>query len=83
MTLRIPEPVLFCNCGIEARPLIRTFRNIYIVCNCGNLITTKIRLWFIHYGLALKEFYSSLASNYFSKFSNREHHVKNHQMCIL
>ena len=69
MTISIPERIMFCNCGSEITPLIRTYRNTYGICNCGNLIKTKRRLWFVHYTRALKEYYSLKLSESICKLS--------------
>jgi hypothetical protein len=83
MNIKINEHSLCCNCGIEFRPLIRTYRNIYMVCTCGKMKMVKRRLWFVHYTRSVKGFCSSKLINCFNILSNREDHRKKNEVLIL
>jgi len=83
MEMSVSQQSMFCTCGMEVAPLIRTYRNMYGICRCGNLIKVKRRLWFVHYFNALKEFYYTKTVSYLTNFSNRQDHGKNNQVCFL
>ena len=74
---------MFCACGIQFRPLIRTYRNIYLVCTCGNLTTIKRRLWFVHYTRSIKAFFSAKFNSHVMTTQVKQNYDKNIKMCVL